>query len=108
MRRVLMVAMVAALLSSGSCGGRGDVHAKVCASTIKGKEAGVDVYIRLADSDCESGQPKARWRYYPENIDIAPVGGHLAVKTGSWDNPGGNLVRMPEGKTSNARKEFSR
>lgn len=83
-----------------------DVHAVICVSTVQPDN--LDVYPRLSDVDCETGQNKARWRYYPDNIVIPRVGGDAAGKTGSWTKPEGTLVHMPADRTSSAREERNR
>jgi hypothetical protein len=105
--KVLLIgAGLAAVLSApGGCTRRTDVHAIVCVSTVKTKQA--QTYLRLADADCESGQAKARWRYYNANTDVPAVGREAPGAVGTWDEPSGSLVHIPV-KGGNAREEFDK
>lgn len=103
MKHLALVLSAVLALSAEGCPKQEDVHAKVCVHSVADK--GGDTYLRLADSDCESGQNKARWRYYTGGTRIPAVGKGAPAKSGAWDEPSGTVVRIPRnGGTANENK----
>lgn len=97
------LSLVMALSAEGCPAPEETVHAKVCVNSQI--EKGGDTYLRLADSDCDSGQNKARWRYYGGGTSIPAVGGHAPGKSGSWNEPSGTVVHIPrKGGAANANR----
>jgi hypothetical protein len=81
--------LVAGLLTSSACEDQ-SIHAKVCVDT--------DTKLRAVDADCykESTSERYRWRYYSAHTNIPAVGKKMPMTFGTWNEPDGGLVLIPE------------